>query len=220
MANEYKKKIIFFDKKLKAQEQESDIFCCDDFPEALSLVGVDYNSIYNGYNANTDLGAQTLSKKILINASVGGGFNYFDPHDLWHTILHRVVSLNIINKPVDEGCAFLYGGSWGMTWDHIKKIFFQKFPENQNTDFLELYQTEYNFGESELKRLRMDYFINAFIVQKIEREQGFNSVLKLLTCGKYEKDNLNYFNELEQLTGINKTNFNVKIRELIYQNKG
>lgn len=219
VAIEYKKTIALFDKKLKAPEQEAEIFCCDDFPEVLSLVGVDYNSIYNGYNANNELDAQTTSKKILVNASVGGGFNYFDPHDLWHARLHRVVSIDIINKPVDEGCAFLYGGSWGMTWEEIKNKFYQKFPEKQNTDFLELYQTEYNFGESELKRLRMDYFINALIVQKIEREQGFNSVLKLLTCGKYEKDNLNYFNELEQLTGINKSNFNIKIRELVYSKK-
>ena len=43
----------------------------------------------------------------------------FDPHDLWHERLRLVMKSEVINRPVDEGCAYLYGGSWGYTWQEI-----------------------------------------------------------------------------------------------------
>jgi hypothetical protein len=39
--------------------------------------------------------------------------------------------------------------------------------------------------------------------------------MEFLKCGKYEKGNENYFKVLEKLTGINESNYNVKIRELV-----
>jgi len=125
-ASSYMQTVAFYDKKLRARGQQTHIYCCDDFPEVLKVAGVDYNATYNGFNSNTNLGVQTADKKIIVNASDGGGFNDFDPHDLWHDRLHRVVSTDSINKPVDEGCAFLYGGSWGMSWADILKKFKEK----------------------------------------------------------------------------------------------
>ncbi len=219
-AVKYKNTVSFFDKKLQAPEQETEIYCCDDFPEVLETMGIDYSLVYNGYNANTNLGSQTARKKVLLNASAGGGFNYFDPHDLWHDRLHRVASTDSINKPVDEGCAFLYGGSWGMSWKEIQEKFNEKFPNNtDSTDWLKLFDEQYNFGDSEMKRLRMNYFLNALIVQDLEKTKGFAPVLQLLTCGKYEKDNGNYFKMLDKLTGINRANFNKAIAGIINKSR-
>ena len=50
-------------------------------------------------------------------------FENFDPHDLWHTRLSMVISRRAVDHSVDEGCAYLYGGSWGYTWDEILKAF-------------------------------------------------------------------------------------------------
>lgn len=218
-AVEYINTVSFFDKKLQAPEQKTEIYCCDDFPEVLTIVGIEYNSIYNGFNSNTNLSSQTTNKKVLVNASEGGNFNNFDPHDLWHDRLHRVVSTDIINKPVDEGCAFLYGGSWGMSWEEILEIFNAKLGNNADTDWLKLYEEQFDFGENESKRLRINYFLNALIVQKLEKTKGFVFVLELLTCGKYEEGNENYFKVLEKLTGINKLNFNKEIGELIGESR-
>jgi hypothetical protein len=46
-------------------------------------------------------------------------------------------------------------------------------------------------------------------------EKGFPAVMKLLGCGKKEPGDENYFKALDKLTGINKTNFNLKMQELI-----
>ena len=65
----------------------------------------------------------------------------------------------------------------------------------------------------------VEYVLNALIVQKIEKEKGFEGVWEFLNCGPYEKTNENYFKTLEKLTGITKNSFNDKVWELINKEK-
>jgi hypothetical protein len=219
-AEAYDKLISSFDDRLKAAGQVTEVFCCDDLPEALQLAGVDYKSDYNGYGSttfDTHDGRQTL----VVNGDAGGTFGKFsmaDAHDLWHARLHNVLSVTIINRPVDEGCAYLYGGSWGYSWAEILRRFHEKLASNPQADWLDLYQSLYNFGDSQDKHLMAAYVINALIVQKIEKEQGFAAVMELLSCGKYEKGNKNYFKALEKITGINQSNFNDEVWKLVRAN--
>ena len=45
----------------------------------------------------------------------------------------------MINRPVDEGCAYLYGGSWGYTWEEVLTRFKNYLAANPNADWLTLY---------------------------------------------------------------------------------
>ncbi|HNO70642.1 MAG TPA: hypothetical protein PKO16_02600, partial [Bacteroidia bacterium] len=132
-----------------------------------------------------------------------------------HERLHNVLSTNIINKPVDEGTAYLYGGSWGLSWKEILEKFKVYANANKNADWFVLYNESKNFEEQGKPPLNIDYVINALLVQKIDKEKGFLSVMELLSCGKKEKGNENYFKALETITGINKTNFNENVWTLI-----
>jgi hypothetical protein len=132
--------------------------------------------------------------------------------------LHNVVSTSIINKPVDEGTAFLYGGSWGLTWQQILDKFKTYAAANPNADWLALYNEGKNFDEGAKFPLNIDYTINALLVKKIEKEKGFPSVIELLSCGKYQKDNENYFKALEKITGISKADFSANVWALIKAN--
>jgi hypothetical protein len=76
-----------------------------------------------------------------------------------------------------------------------------------------------NFGDNREKPLTADYVVDALIVQKLEKEKGFGAVWTLLTCGKWQKGNENYYKTLQQLTGISKANYNDKIWELINNSK-
>ena len=58
----------------------------------------------------------------------------------------------------------------------------------------------------------------ALLAKKIEQEKGFPAVLELLSCGKKQKDNENYFAALEHLTGISKATFNSNVWDLIKAN--
>ncbi len=206
-----------FDKKLKAPHLPTEFYCCDDFSEELQLMGVDYKADYNGRNYSTSTAFEN-DTHLVMNGTFTSDFTAFDPHDLWHSRLHNVVSVSIINKPVDEGAAFLYAGSWGLTWKQILNKFKTYAAANPNADWLALYNEGKNYDEGAKFPLNVDYTINAFIVQKIEKEKGFEAVMELLSCGKYQKGNENYFTALEKITGITKANFSATVWALIKAN--
>lgn len=203
-----------FDARLKATNQVTERYCCGSFPDALRLLGVDYKASYNARSIGA-CSSQLDNLCVFVDGGGGLAFDNFDPHDLWHYRLRNVLSTSIINRPVDEGCAYLYGGSWGLSWTEILALFKKKLAGNPDSDWLALYNSFYNFGESKQEPLIAGYVMNALIVQRIEGEKGFDSVMKLLACGKYEKSNANYFQALDQITGINRSNFNAEIWKLI-----
>ena len=201
-------------KKLDVPQGNIVWYGCNDMPEVMQNIGVLYKLEYNGRSVGT-INANENNTALLVNGTYNTNFNAFDPHDLWHERARNAIATNSINKAVDEGCAYLYGGSWGISWLQILKTFKDKVASNPNSDWLSLYDGFYNFGESKEKHLIVSYLINALIVEKIEKEKGFSAVKELLSCGKYEKGNENYFKVLERLTGINKANFNENVWSLI-----
>ena len=129
-----------------------------------------------------------------------------------------MLSPDIINRPVDEGCAYLYGGSWGLSWKEILEKFKAYAAARENADWLALYNESANFDEKAAHPLRADFAINALLVQKIEKEKGFAAIMELLSCGKKEADNANYFKALEKITGISKSDFSSTVVKLIKEN--
>jgi len=218
IAYNYVRTVAFFDKKLNASTGLIEWYGCSDLPDVLKNIGVNYKLDYNGRSTGT-FNTSENSITLLVSGTGNENFSSFDPHDLWHERARNVISRNTINKPVDEGCAYLYGGSWGLSWKQILQTFKEKVALNPNNNWLTSYNDFYNFGESSEKHLLVPYVINALIVQKIEKEQGFSAVLELLSCGKYEKNNDNYFRILDKLLGINKSNYNDRVWALIKESK-
>ncbi|MDR0792978.1 MAG: capsular biosynthesis protein [Chitinophagaceae bacterium] len=111
------------------------------------------------------------------------------------------------------------GGSWGISWKDIFKRFKEKAASDKNINWIEVKEHPLNFGESQQLHLITGYVADALIVQKLEKEKGFDAVWKLLTCGKWEKGNEDFYRTLEKLTGITKANYNEKVWELINNEK-
>lgn len=214
----YEKAVAAFDKKLNAPKQQTDIYLGEDMPELLKMIGVEYKLDYNGREASV-FNSKAGNRLLIVKGDKDANFDHFDMHDLWHERLRNVVSSSKINKPIDEGCAYLYGGSWGISWRDIFKTFQLKVANNKQTNWLEGYGKFENFGESKEKHLMAEYVINALIAQKIEKEKRMPGVIEFVSCGKYTKENDNYFQSLEKLTGITKANFNEKVWELITNEK-
>lgn len=212
-AKSYYNSVSLYDKKLHTATRPIALYFCDNVAAALQILGVDYNLQYNGLAWGT-LSVHENDSLLLIN-----GWNAyqrrFDPHDLFHERLRQVVNPDVINRPVDEGCAYLYGGSWGISWPDILKIFKEYAAANPNADWLTLYINEKNKNFSEGSRpLKISYAINALIAQKYGKEKG-GVPIALLTCGKMEKGDENYFKTLEKVSGINKANFNAEVWKLV-----
>lgn len=217
-AKNYGKVVAAFDKKLNAINQQTNIYFSQDLPELLKIIGAEYKLDYNSRSTST-FTSKSGNRLLIVKGDNDTKFDNFDLHDLWHERLKNVVSSKSINKPVDEGCAYLYGGSWGISWKTIFKTFKEKVANDKQKNWLENYGKFDNFGETKETHLMAEYVINALIVQKIEKEKGFASVLEFVSCGKYNKENDNYFQSLEKLTGINKANFNEKVWQLINAEK-
>lgn len=202
-----------FDTKLKSTNKQTDYYCCANMAELEKLIGVLYKSDYNGRKSGI-WSAVSENRKLVVLGNNNEHFDTYDEHDLWHERLSVVIARNKVNKPVDEGCAYLYGGSWGFTWDEIFKAFKEQIALNKNTDWKEIKENPVYFKTKEFKN-SADYIVNALLVQKIEKERGFAGVWEFLTIGPFEKCNEKYYQVLEKLTGITKESYNESIWQLI-----
>jgi len=179
-------------------------------PEALSVVGIQYKKDYNGMMYN---GLSSAEKGSFLDV-LGYKSDYFDPHDLWHDCLRMVLSPKEINRPVDEGCAYLYGGSWVVySWQDVLKMFKEKF--GNTSDWIKVYNENKQFGSDPKMPLYPAYVLNGLIVNNIETEKGFAAVYPLLSCGPKQGDNKNYFAALKTITGVGKDTYSKYVGGLL-----
>lgn len=214
---EFNKLTTLFDAKLKVANKVTDYYCCDDIIELQKLIGVGYKSDYNG-RAESVSSSTFGNRQLIVFGNNNANFSQFDPHDLFHDRLSLIIPRNKVNKPVDEGCAYLYGGSWGLSWKEIFKAFKEQISNNKSISWTEIKENPVYFKTKEFNN-SADYIVNALLVQKIEKEKGFAGVWELLNVGPFEKGNEKYYQTLEKLTGITKANYNDKIWELINNEK-
>lgn len=214
---EFTKLATSFDLKLKSTNKITDYYCCDNIIELQKLIGVEYKADYNGRTESV-WSSSFGDRKLIVFGNNNSSFNHFDPHDLFHDRLSLIQSRSKVNKPVDEGCAYLYGGSWGFTWKEIFTAFKAQLASDQNINWMAIKETPAYFKTGDFHN-SADNIVNALLIKKIEKEKGFAGVWELLNVGPVEKGNEKYYLTLEKLTGITKANYNDKIWELINNEK-
>lgn len=215
--NEFCKLTATFDKKLKSTNKIIDYYCCDNLIELEKLIGVEYKADYNGRRESV-WSSSYGNRKLIVFGNNNSNFDVFDPHDLFHDRLSLVIPRSKVNKPVDEGCAYLYGGSWGLSWKEIFKAFKEQIANNKSVDWTDIKENPVTFKTGNYTN-PADYIVNALLVKKIEKEKGFAGVWELLNVGPFEKGNEKYYQTLEKLTGITKANYNKNIWKLIKNEK-
>lgn len=208
----YARQAAFYDRKLAGIGPQTDYYLCDNLPVALQLLSLGGKADYQG-SVHNRLSARQPGRLLVLSGDEGP--NQFDPHDLWHERLRNVLAASVINKAVDEGCAFSYGGSWGLSWPLILQQFRAYAQARPGEDWLATYPTAASVSVGAQRPLLVRYVINALIVQQLERTQGFGAVKQLLSCGKYEQTNAQYFQALERVAGISRANFNATVRTLL-----
>jgi hypothetical protein len=214
-AAQFQKKIALYDSKLTAAPQAIDYYCCGNFVEASRLMGLEYKSDYNGHAFDAWSGFADNRTVYVSGEKWIDHFSDWDPHDSWHDRLAKIVHSPTINRPVDEACAYLYGGSWRVySPDEILRRFREYAASHPNADWVALYKDGTDFVPGP-KILKVSYAINALIVQQLEKEKGFPAVLELLSCGKREKGDANYFTAIKRLTGIDEPQYNQFVWKLI-----
>ena len=214
--SQWSKAVIEYDKKLNVN-QPMDVYWCDDCNDItcmLRLAGIIYKIDFNSIDWQM-MNYTVRGKEIAFYTQRMSRQEKLDPHDLFHWRANTAIPQEKRNFYMICGCAYIYGGSWGMSWEDIQKMFKLRMSYDKKTDWLKLYFERYNFGESQAKHLLITQFVNALIIQKVEKEQGFPAVVELLSSGNIYKDRESFFKILEQVTGINEKNFNKKVAQLV-----
>lgn len=203
-----------FDAILGISNTPTKMYFADNFNESQKILGVDYKSDYNGvaYNMTT---AFEKDSNLLIDGIIASEIIKFDPHDLWHSRMRKILPSRDIHKPVDEGCAFLFGGSWGYSWEDIVTRFKDYVKQNPNANWLEQYENPKNFGTEQYKDLRVDYMLNALIIKEYYNGKSFDNIMELLAIGNTQESKTKYFELLESKFGIKRSEFDNKIKQLI-----
>jgi hypothetical protein len=214
-AGAFVKRMASYDKRLGLMDSKFDFYCCDDWLEATKLIGEDYRLDYNG-TARLEFSSDHGNRTVVVSGEKWkDGFNEWDPHDWWHGRLHRVVSPATIYRPMDEGMAYLYGGSWRVyTWDDVLRMIRDYAAAHPDADWLALYKNGTPLVTSPWP-LYIGYAINALIVQRIEKERGFAAALPLLTCGPKQAGDANYFAALNRVVGVDEAAFNGYVAGLL-----
>ena len=219
--NQCSKVIMEYDKKLTVNQPMDVYWCndCNDMTCMIRLTGVIYKADYAGFNWNM-MDYEIKDKEIAFYTQRESRREVIDTHDLFHWRANIAIPQEKRNFYMICGCAYLYGGSWGISWEDIQKTFKQRMSYDETTNWLKLYFERYNFGESYAKNLLITQFINALVIQKVEKEQGFSCIMELLSSGNIYKDRENFFKAFERVTGINEKNFNAKVYQLIQDAMG
>lgn len=209
----FRKMASRYDRKLKAEEKMVVFYCCENSTDLQRLAGVDYKVDYNG-RLTAAWSAMAANKKVVMLGYNTSSFDKFDEYDLWHDRLSLVIPRSRVNRSVDEGCAYLYAGSWGLSWAEIFKAFKDQVAVDRNADWVAIKEEPVYFRTKAYNN-SADYIVNALLVKKIEREKGFAGVWAFLMAGPAEKGNEKYYQTLQKLTGISRADYNRKVWELI-----
>ena len=215
MVDQYIEYLIKYDTKLGVSKKTEYYFCddCEAMVQQLQLAGIRYHAGYNGYSW-VDIAFGTDEKLIVIQSRRISRQRTIDPHDLFHYRAAVAIPKGKNHYMVCGG-AYVYGGSWRISWEGIKDMFKSRMIYDENTDWLKLYFDRYNFGESQREHLLVTQFINALIIEKVEKKQGFSAVMELLASGNMYEEREKFFAILNKVAGINESNFNKKAAELI-----
>jgi hypothetical protein len=214
-AAEFERLVASYDQRLKIAKPVIHFYCCTNLMEASKLIGIDYMASFGGFGYS-DLSADYgLHQVIVCGNEWKDGFCTISMHDMWHGELHRTVSTKVINRPVDEGMAYLYGGSWIVySWKDILTMLGDYRIAHPGADWLALYKEGTNLIPPP-KIIKISYAINALIVQRLEKDRGFAASLPLLCCGPKVSGDANYFAALQDVTGVDEKGFNVYIEGLL-----
>jgi hypothetical protein len=204
-----------FDSRLGDQAPRGDFYCTSDYAEAMHLTGLVYLSDCVGRKTGA-LAGRCADEYVFVDACyLSPATKVFDLHDLWHNRQRLVLPPEVIYRPIDEGAAYLYAGSWGLSWQEILTKFRAYAAAHPDADWLALYEASANFDPRARFPLHVDYAINALWIEQIEREHGFGPVRELLTCGPKVVGNANYFDKLEQVAGVTREAFGARVRQLL-----
>jgi len=175
---------------------------CENEQEANQLYGLDYYVGANGDNGGE--GGNNDGVSTFLSGTNSEEYR----HDMFHFFCGKFIKADERCRITEEGSASIYGGDWSVPADTIVYQLKKYIAANPTANLYDLFHT----NDRLYKLVRFQVAFSIVINKYVEQKQGFSGVLKLLHAGAEED---NYFKALNNVTGINKDNFNVECRKLL-----
>jgi len=200
-------------KKMGVQSEEFDFYMCENYQEILRLLGVEY-SVYENSKYRTGYGVDSNTIFSIMNHE---DFS----HDIFHYYSGKINKRDNRNWITEEGIAYLWGNAY-YTDSKGKMITHQQLvdelksylQENPDKSLFDLFENNTKIFNHIAPEISVRSTISGIIANQVEKEKGMEGVSKLINAGS--KDRLgSYLKKVDELIGIDKNNFNTKVKELI-----
>ncbi len=185
-------------------------YICNDYQEALCLMGYGYDL---GYNGVTRRGAGVIANTIF---SVMNNEDF--SHDLFHDYSYRIRTVRR-NGAAEEGIAYSWGNAYyvdgqggTITMSELVPDLRKYMSAHSGVSLLSLFR-EGGDGFSPLApEVSARNTIAALLSDEVERKKGVSGIRQLINCGPGDD---NYFVALNELIGVNPANFDMSVRVLL-----
>jgi hypothetical protein len=212
-AKKFDEKNQFIAKKLGLTAEPFRFFMCDHYQEILRLLGIDYEideagKFREGYGV---VGGCIFS---IIN-------NEDFSHDIFHYYSGKINQRSQRNWITEEGIAYSWGNAYYtdangnmIEQSQLLSALKDMIKNDPQLDVLDLFEKNVKCFESFAPEVSARSLISSLICDLIEQNMGMEGLLKLINCGR-SSSLVNYFGITNELVGINRSNFNEKVLELI-----
>jgi len=209
-AAEFDKKNTRIAKKLGLTPEKLDFYLTGDFQQNLVLRGYTYDAASAGRTRDGSGDEENRIFSIMHNEDFS--------HDITHYYVYKIRT-NTRNSAAEEGLAYYWGNAYytdpsGNMIDYPTQLtaLGDYLQTHSDSSLLSLFQHNIKPLPQLAPELSARSIIAARIAKYIEDTKGIAGIKALINCGKGDD---NYFHTLDSLTSINRSNFDVRLHELL-----
>ena len=212
-AERFDAKNAAFAKKLGVEPETFDFYMCENYQEIIALLGYEYDADSNG---------TTRDGYGVVAGTIFAIMNNEDfSHDIFHYYSGQINELEDRNGVAEEGVAYSWGNAYYtdpngemIEQGRLVAALNLLIAANPNEMLLELFEQNQKIFPDLAPEASALSTMSSLICDEVERAHGLKGLMELVTSGR--KDPFDrYFETADRLIGINRSNFEARMRALI-----
>jgi len=219
-AEKFAQKNILFASRFKKPVQSLHYFMVENYQELLRLLGFDFNAKSIGKLRD---GFGVLGDEVIFSIMNNEDFS----HDLFHYYSETIHKWPVRNWVTEEGLAYSWGNAYYTRKDgeiaeqkELVEILQKYMDQNPNVDLLSLFENNIWTDRSGIyEHIAPDYqvgrLISSLICDEVDKKQGMEGINIILKIGSKPNHIEPFLQSIDDLLGINRSNFNERVYRLI-----
>ncbi|MEO6902523.1 MAG: hypothetical protein ABI315_05130 [Bacteroidia bacterium] len=202
--------------KLGLKPEKLDFYMTDNFQEISELLGFGY-SLYSNGKYRDGYGVDTKTIFAVMN-------NEDFSHDMFHYYSGQINKRENRNWITEEGISYTWGNAYYTDKDgemitnkRLVTELQNYLLKNPDTNLYELFSNDEKIFKTIAPEISVRSTISGIIADQVEKEKGKDGISKLINAGSQDRLE-SYLKATNELIGINKENFNLKVGKLIKTN--